>query len=159
MKNKSQTGFSYIEIIFTLAILALIATVAVPYVELTVKRKLESELQQNLRTLRTAIDEYYDAVQQGKIQVSADASGYPPNLNVLVNGIDDASTPDNRKIFFLRRIPRDPFHRDINVPAEQTWVLRSYDSPPNSPRAGRDIFDVFSTSKEIGLNGIPYNEW
>lgn len=159
MKNKSQTGFSYIEIIFTLAILALIATVAVPYVELTVKRKLESELQQNLRTLRTAIDEYYDAVQQGKIQVSADASGYPPNLNVLVNGIDDASTPDNRKIFFLRRIPRDPFHRDINVPAEQTWVLRSYDSPPNSPRAGRDIFDVFSSSKEIGLNGIPYNEW
>lgn len=159
MKNKSQTGFSYIEIIFTLAILALIATVAVPYVELTVKRKLENELQQNLRTLRTAIDEYYDAVQQGKIQVSADASGYPPNLNVLVNGIDDASTPDNRKIFFLRRIPRDPFHRDINVPAEQTWVLRSYDSPPNSPRAGRDIFDVFSTSKEIGLNGIPYNEW
>ncbi len=152
-------GFTYIEIIFTVAILALMATAIMPYVELAVTRKKEAELRHNLREIRTALDDFKRAVEKGGIAMPADASGYPPTLDVLVQGIPDAKDPQHKPIYFLRRLPRDPMYTGPVVPAADTWGKRSYDSPPNAPRSGKDVFDVYSLSEQIGLNGVPYNEW
>ncbi|MFN3717093.1 MAG: hypothetical protein ACK4R8_10260, partial [Thiobacillus sp.] len=62
-------------------------------------------------------------------------------------------------LYFLRRLPRDPFYPDASVPAAETWGLRSYASPPDAPVPGRDVFDVHSLSTAKGLNGLPYREW
>lgn len=152
-------GFTYIELIFTVAILAVMAAVAVPYVELNVTRKNERQLAQSLREIRTAIDAYKMAVDDGKIIVSADSSGYPPNLDILQSGVQNAANPTSGQIYFLRRLPRDPMYPDKSVEASQTWQLRSSSSGPDAPKAGEDVFDIYSTSTEIGLNGVPYNEW
>lgn len=157
MKN---AGFTYIELIFTVAIMALIASAVMPYVELTVTRKQEAELNRSLRQIRTAIDAYKTAVDEGRIISPADASGYPPTLAVLEHGVIDASDPQKTKmIYFLRHLPRDPMNPDTSVSASQSWGLRSSDSPPDKPRAGRDVFDVYSLSDKTGLNGVPYREW
>lgn len=152
-------GFSYVEIIFTVAIVALMATAVVPYVELSVTRKKEAALRHGLREIRTALDDFKQAVDDGIIAMPADASGYPTSLSLLVEGAPNAQDPQRRPIYFLRRLPRDPMYQGPTVPAADTWGKRSYDSPPDSPREGKDVFDVFSLSREIGLNGIPYNEW
>ena len=152
-------GFTYIEIIFTVAILALMATTIVPYVELAVTRKKEAELRHSLREIRTALDDFKIAVETGKIAMPADVSGYPPDLDVLVHGIPDARDPQQKPIYFLRRLPRDPMYRGPVVPAAETWGKRSYGSPPDAPSEGKDVFDIYSLSDEIGLNGVPYNEW
>lgn len=152
-------GFTYIEIIFTLAIVALIATVVVPYVELTVTRKKEAELRHSLREIRTALDSFKKMVEKGNIALPLDASGYPPRLEILVEGMPDVKDPQHKAIYFLRRLPKDPMYSGPNVPASETWGKRSYDSPPEAPRAGADVFDVYSLSNEVGLNGVPYSEW
>lgn len=152
-------GFTYIEIIFTVAILALIATAVVPYVEVAVTRKKEAALRYDLRQIRTALDEFKQAVDDGRIAMPADASGYPPSLEVLVEGMPDAQDPENQLIYFLRRLPRDPMYRGPVVAPADTWGKRSYDSPPDAPQEGVDVFDVYSLSHEQGLNGVPYNEW
>lgn len=152
-------GFSYVEIIFTVAIVALMATAVVPYVELSVTRKKEAALRHGLREIRTALDDFKQAVDDGIIAMPADASGYPTSLSLLVDGAPNAQDPKRRPIYFLRRLPRDPMYQGPAVSAADTWGKRSYDSPPDSPREGKDVFDVFSLSREIGLNGIPYNEW
>jgi general secretion pathway protein G len=152
-------GFSYVEVIFTVAIVALMATAVVPYVELSVIRKKETELQRNLREIRTALDAYKQAVDEGVVAMPADASGYPPSLEILVDGAPNAQDPQKRPIYFLRRLPRDPMYEGNNLSAADTWGKRSYDSPPDSPKEGKDVFDVFSMSREKGLNGVPYNEW
>lgn len=152
-------GFSYVEIIFTVAIVAMMATVVVPYVELTVTRKKETELRQNLRQIRNALDEFKHAVEIGKIALPADASGYPPRLDVLVKGFPNAQDPKKSLIYFLRRLPRDPMYEGTADSAADTWGKRSYDSPPDDPMEGKDVFDVYSLSEHVGLNGVPYNEW
>ena len=152
-------GFSYIEIIFTVAILAVIASALLPYVELSVTRKKEAELSHNLREIRNAIDEYKQAVDNGIISSTIDKSGYPPELDILVEGVPNARDPKQGLIYFLRRMPRDPMNSDTTIPAEQTWGKRSYGSPPDAPQEGEDVFDVYSLSNQVGLNGIPYNEW
>jgi general secretion pathway protein G len=152
-------GFSYIEVIFTIAIMALIATAAVPYVEVIVVRNKESQLRQNLREIRIAIDKYKKASDDGRIAKLLNETGYPRYLEELVDGVEDITDSKKAKIFFLRRIPRDPFFKDAAVPAAQTWALRSYDSSFEFPQPGKDIFDVYSSSHQKGLNGIPYNEW
>jgi general secretion pathway protein G len=154
-----QHGFSYVEIIFAIAILAVMATAVMPYAELAVIRKKEADLNGSLRQIRSAIDDYKQAVEDKRITKDADETPYPKTLLELVQGVDDASSPDKRQIYFLRRLPRDPMFDDVTVPAEQTWGLRSYTSPPDAPEAGDDVFDVFSFSEEVGLNGIPYNKW
>jgi len=152
-------GFSYIEILVTVAILALLATAAVPYVELTVTRQKESELRRDLREIREAIDAYKKAVDEGRITKQIEDSGYPKLLEDLAAGVEDAKDPLKKKIYFLRRLPRDPMSQAAEGTATKTWGKRSYESPPDQPREGADVFDVYSLNEQKGLNGVPYNQW
>lgn len=154
----AANGFTLIEILVTLAIVAILASVAFPMSELVQRRAKEQELRQSLREIRTAIDAYKRAVDEGRIVKTLDQSGYPPKLSVLVNGVVDARSPVSRKIYFLRRIPKDPFATDVQD-AESSWGKRSYDSPPDVPHEGRDVYDVYSLSVQEGLNDVPYREW
>ena len=152
-------GFTLIELVVTLLIVGLLAGVAVPLVEVTVKRNKERELRAALREIRTAIDAYKRASDEGRILRLAQQSGYPPKLAVLVEGVPDARSPERRPIFFLRRLPRDPTFPDQAAPAENTWGKRSYASPPDAPEEGDDVFDVYSRAVGNALNGTPYKAW
>lgn len=158
MKRPSR-GFSFIELMVTVTILGLLATSAVPLIELTVQREKEKELRLALRQIRTAIDEYKKAADEGRVPRNVDESGYPRKLEDLVNGIEDAKDIGKKKIYFLRRLPADPMFDGTAAHAYATWGKRSYQSPPDAPREGADVFDIYSTSKRKGLNGIPYNQW
>lgn len=143
----------------TLAIMALLATVALPMAQLAVQRSKESELRSALFEIRDALDAYKKASDEGRIQIAIGESGYPHSIDELVDGVTDQRDPAKRTIYFLRAIPRDPFSIDPNDSAAETWGLRSYESPPNNPQEGDDVFDVHSKSKGVGLNGIPYAKW
>lgn len=156
---RRAAGFTLIELVITVAILGLLATMAMPLVELGARRAREQELRVALREMRDAIDAYKAAVEAGHIVTGMGESGYPPTLTALVAGVEDARAPDGRMIYFLRRVPRDPFYPDSSAPAAETWGLRSYDSPPEAPQPGDDVFDVYSYSGGVGLNGIPYRNW
>ncbi len=130
-----------------------------PLAELANQRGKEQDLHASLRDIRTAIDAYKQATDEGRVARKADETGYPPSLGVLAAGVPNDKDPEKRNIYFLRRIPRDPFFPDPETPAEKTWGLRSYDSPPNSPSEGKDVFDVYSLSPGKGLNGVPYKQW
>lgn len=154
-----QRGFTLIEVLVTAAIVALLASIALPLSETAAQRRKETELRRALREVRDALDAYKRASDEGRIQRSPEQSGYPPNLTALVEGVPDAKSPGGAKIYFLRRLPRDPLHPDAGAVPERTWALRSYASPPGDPRPGKDVFDVRSLSERKGLNGIPYREW
>ena len=157
--RRLQSGFTLVELMVTATIVAVLATVALPLAELTVKRNRESELRAALRELRGAIDAYKQATDDGRVLKAADASGYPPSLELLVDGVEDARSAKKTKIYFLRRLPRDPLHPDLQAAPAQTWAKRSYDSPPDEPREGRDVYDVHSMSGADGMNGIPNRSW
>ena len=146
------------ELVVTLAILGVLAAIAVPVVELVVKRSKEQELRYNLRQIREGIDTYKRAWDRGLIERKVGESGYPPSLEVLVDGAVDLRSPTKQKIYFLRRIPVDPMAPAGVAPAE-SWGKRSYASPPNEPKPGSDVFDVYSLHPGIGINGVPYKEW
>jgi general secretion pathway protein G len=154
-----SAGFTLIELLITVAIVALLASIALPLSELSVQRGNEQELRRALHEIRDAIDAYKRHADEGRIKRSADASGYPPNLAVLVEGALDLKSPTRARIRFLRRIPRDPFWTESGTPPEQTWGLRSYDSPHDAPRPGDDVFDIYPLRAGSGLNGIPYKDW
>jgi len=155
---RGNYGFTLIELLVTLVIVATLASVAMPLSALNQQRAKERELRQNLSEIRAAIDAYKQAVDEGRIYHSLDQSGYPPRLSSLVDGVVDVKSPVSRKIYFLRRIPKDPFAEDA-VDGESSWGKRSYASPPDAPREGKDVYDIYSRSDKSGLNGIPYREW
>jgi general secretion pathway protein G len=158
-RRRRTRGFTIIEMVITVAIIGLLASVAMPLAELTVQRSKEQELRQALRQIRGAIDEYKRAADEGRVARDADATGYPPSLDVLVDGVPNVTDPKKRRIHFLRRLPRDPFHTGPVVEPSQTWGLRSYESPPHNPREGKDVYDVHSLSPATGINGVPYRQW
>lgn len=151
-------GFTLIEMLVVLAMLAVLAGAARPLLQVSVQRSQEFQLREALRQIRGGLDAYKRAAEAGKIQLSPEDSGYPPELMDLVRGVPDAKSPDGRKLYFLRRLPRDPFADSTLEPA-QTWGLRAADSPPDEPRPGRDVFDVYSQSERRGLDGSRYREW
>lgn len=162
---KQARGFTLIEMVVTAALVGLVAMLSLPLYEVAATRAKESELRQALRQIRNALDSYKDAYAKGLIandpahSAEPGASGYPPSLQALVDGVENGGDPNHGKLVFLRRIPRDPFATDPAIPAENTWTLRSYGSPVEDPQPGADVFDVMSRSGRIGSNGIPYKEW
>jgi general secretion pathway protein G len=152
-------GFTYIELLVTLAIVAVFAALVVPVAQTQVKRSKEAELRVALRQMREAIDSYKRAVDAGRVERKLDETGYPRRLEELVHGVIDVRDPERKKIFFLRQVPRDPFSSAAEMPAVATWGKRSYASEPDDPKDGKDVYDVFSTSNAIGLNGVPYRRW
>lgn len=151
-------GFTLIEMLVVLAMLGVLVSAARPLLELSVQRSREHELRQALRTVREALDAYKHAAEAGSISQSPDDSGYPQKLDLLVDGVLDARSPNGRKIYFLRRLPRDPF-APTELSAVESWGVRAYDSPPDSPRAGKDVFDVFSRSERRALDGSRLRDW
>lgn len=151
-------GFSLVELLVVIAIMGVLASIGLPLAELSHQRSKEEELRRSLREIRSALDAYKRLADQGSIQRVADASGYPPNLDVLVQGVPDARSPKGTKIYLLRSLPRDPF-APASVSAAQTWELRSYASPPTDPKSGADVYDVHSRAPGNGLNGLAYREW
>jgi general secretion pathway protein G len=154
-----QSGFTLIELMVSLTLLALLASVALPLKELVARRGKESELRRDLMTIRGAIDAYKREADAGDIAKSADESGYPPNLRVLVDGVENRRDPNHKKIYFLRRLPADPMCDCGGKPPEDTWETRSYASDADSFSSGDDVFDIRSSSKSEGINGIPYEKW
>jgi general secretion pathway protein G len=157
--RKSIAGFTLIEVLVTLTIVGLLTAMAFPLAETQVQRNKEQELRTALRQIREALDAYKKASDENLILKTAEESGYTKNLNVLVDGVENAKDPNKEKLYFLRRLPRDPLFKDASVPAEKTWGKRSYASPPDNPQEGNDVFDIYSQSVEIGLNGVAYREW
>ena len=152
-------GSTLIELLLTLALLATLATVAYPLTALMGKRDRELDLQRSLREIRRAIDSYKEASDDGRIEKSVTDSGYPPSLQTLVDGVTDQTNLQGQKLYFLRRIPRDPLCECPELAAEKTWQLRSYKSSADNPQEGEDVFDVSSRSTRESLNGTLYSQW
>jgi general secretion pathway protein G len=153
------SGFTLIELVITVAMIALLASAAIPVNELVVQRSKEQELRRALRELRQAIDAHKQAAEEGRIKRLVGESGYPKRLEDLVEGLEDLKNPKKERIYFLRRIPRDPFSLDPALAAGATWGKRSHASAAEDPREGEDVFDVFSLTPAKGINGRPYREW
>jgi general secretion pathway protein G len=163
----SRAGFTLIELVVTLALVGIVAMTALPAYEVIGTRMKESELRVALRTIRSALDAYKAAGDSGSIPRDTGTSGYPPSLQVLVDGVEIgarggvtlAGQATTERLIFLRRVPRDPFHPDRTLPAAATWRLRSHASPFDNPQPGDDVYDVLSFSDRVGLNGVRYSEW
>jgi general secretion pathway protein G len=154
-----ERGFTFIELMMTLAIMGVLVLVAVPMAQLTVQRQREHDLRIALAQIREGIDAYKRAADQGRVSVKLGESGYPKTLDDLVQGVPDLRSPTRKNLYFMRSLPRDPLNPDPLLPAAESWGLRSYASPPDDPASGDDVFDVYSRSEKKGLNGVPYNLW
>lgn len=161
MTEQADKGFTLIELVVTVAILAILASAAMPMLQVSVQRVKESELRADLRQIRDALDAYKKASDEGHIKKTIEQTGYPPNLDVLVNGVTDEKDPNKHKLKFLRKIPVDPMNSEpitIDKP-ETNWGLRSYISEADNPADGDDVYDIYSRSQQTGTNGIPYAKW
>ena len=144
-------GFTLIELLIAVAIVAILASAALPLNELVVQCAKEQDLRRALREIRAGLDAYKQASDDGRILRRSGESGYPKRLEDLAEGVEDARSPKREKIYFLRRIPQDPFG--------EPWGKRSYASPPEAPAEGADVFDVYSLAPGKGINGRPYRDW
>ena len=152
-------GFTLIEMVITTAIVVVLSSAVMPLAELAVQRTKEQDLRRALREIRTALDAYKQASDDGRVLRRTAESGYPRRLEDLIEGVDDLKSPRKEKMYFLRRLPRDPFAADAQLSATATWGKRSYASPLDDPRDGEDVFDVYSLAPGKGINGYPYQEW
>lgn len=157
--HQAYAGFTLIELLVTLAILAALAATTVPLAAVQQQRQQEAELRRALHDIRSAIDAYKQASDEGRVPREAGASGYPTNLHVLVDGVEDSRSPTRARLYFLRRLPRDPFHPAADDHPAETWGLRAYASEPDDPQPGADVYDIFSRSNRMGLNGVPLKAW
>lgn len=157
-EEKTRAGFTLIELVAVLAILGVLAAAAVPITGLAMQRAKEHELRYNLRQVREAIDAYKRAWDEGRIERKAGATGYPPKLATLVDGVEDLRSAKKERIYFIRRIPSDPMAAP-GLHGEASWGLRSYASPADEPAAGDDVYDIHSMSEAVGINGLPYRRW
>ena len=156
---RRAAGFTFIELTITLAIMATLAVVAVPMAQVALQRQKERSLRSALIEIREALEAYKRASDGGRIKLSVGESGYPKKLDMLVEGVPDERSPRKQNIYFLRRLPRDPFATREDASAAETWAKRSYASPPDNPSEGDDVFDVSSRSDKMGLNGVPLKQW
>jgi general secretion pathway protein G len=148
--GNSQSGLTLVELIITVAIVAILASAAIPIARFQVKREKERELRRDLWEMRDAIDHYYDAAIKGGIQTKVDSMNYPPDLHTLVDGVDI----QDKKIRFLRRIPVDPMTNSTE------WGMRSnQDEPDSTSFGGQNVFDVYTKSDGTALDGTKYNTW
>lgn len=159
MTRGAQAGFTLIELLVTLAIVGLLASIAVPVAQVTIQRSQEAELRRDLREIRAGIDAYHKAAEDGRIPKEAGASSYPKDLDILVEGVPDQRDPKRSKIYFLRRIPRNPLSSDPDLPDSSTWGKRSYASEADDPQEGDDVYDVYTPTSRVGLNGVAYRKW
>lgn len=160
IERKSRgRGFTIIELLVTIVIVGILATALLPLSQLASQRSKERELREALRQIRTGIDAYKLAGDEGRISRKANESGYPANLEILVAGSKNARDPKGEPIYFMRRIPRDPFYPDQSTAPGKTWGLRSYSSSYEQPKEGADVFDVYSTSEQTALDGSRYRDW
>jgi general secretion pathway protein G len=159
----NAAGFTLIELVIAVAIVAVLASAALPLNELVVQRAKEQDLRRALREIRAALDAHKQACDDGRIakceKNTPGVSGFPKRLEDLVEGVENQKSEKREKIYFLRRIPRDPFATDSALSDAATWSKRSYSSPPDDPREGDDVFDVFTSAPGQGINGRPYKEW
>lgn len=151
--RRGQRGYTIVEMVVVVVILGILTAVALPVGKFTAKRLKEAELRQQLRILRNAVDEYKRYSDAGLIPVELGTEGYPPELETLVEGVEIVGQVDMEKRF-LRRIPVDP------MTGEAEWGLRSYqDEPDSTSWSGENVYDVYSLSEGVGLNGVPYSQW
>jgi general secretion pathway protein G len=152
-----DSGFSFVELLVVTALIGLLASAVMPLAHVAMQRTREVELRRTLRELRTAIDHYKDAADQGTIaatELKLGNEGYPPTLAVLVDGVRAAGDATDRKLKFLRRVPIDP------ITGTKEWGMRSYqDAPDARTWGGQNVYDVFTTSDGTALDGTKYKDW
>lgn len=154
-----RKGFTLIEMLVTMTILAILAAAVIPLAKTAIKREREIDLRRNLRIIREAIDAYKKLADEGKIEVEDESEGYPPDLETLVKGVElkgeqEGDKSENKIVKFLRRIPIDPMTNSYE------WGLRSYQDEPDSDSWGREnVYDVYTKSQATALDGSKYKDW
>jgi general secretion pathway protein G len=153
-ERAGESGLTLVELIVAAAILLVLSSVALPLARIQVRREQERELRLALREIRGAIDRYKDASDAGLIQVELGTEGYPKDLQTMVDGVTLVKSPDEKKLRVLRRIPKDPLTNSTD------WGLRSYqDEPDSTAWGGEDVYDVYTKSTAMALDGTSYASW
>jgi len=156
--DRARTGFTLLEMMVVLTVMSLLALATVPVAEVVAQRAKERELKAALVEIRAAIDAYKQAYDDKRIAHVDAATGYPPSLQALVDGVPGVNASAGQRLFFLRRIPRDPF-AEASTAAARQWGLRSYASSADRPSPGADVYDIYSMQPGAGLDGIAYRQW
>lgn len=155
--RQCERGFTFLELVIVTAILMILASTIMPLTQVTAQRQREVELRRSLREMRTAIDKFKDAVDNGLIpttELEPGSEGYPPDLETLVNGVSAANDASGRKLKFLRKIPIDPMTKGTE------WGKRAYQDRPDSQSwGGKNIYDVYTTYGGTALDGTKYRDW